>query len=80
MNNRKRIEQEILDENPGATVEHKCGLPLSSQANVNGMDGKCNLACPMFCCPSCIPLCSEDKTAAEAKRLISEAAAFDMER
>jgi hypothetical protein len=34
----------------------------------------------MFCCPSCIPLCSEDKTAAEAKRLISEAAAFDMER
>eukprot|EP01052_Picozoa_sp_SAG31_P013975 SAG31_NODE_854_length_11497_cov_8.245043_4_plen_84_part_00 len=83
MCNRKRIEKEILAENPDVTVEHKCDCPLSATVEVNGVRGKKNCPVNMFCCPACIPICNEDKSAAEAKRLLAETAApaaQDMER
>ena len=79
MCNRKRVEAEIIEANPGVTVEHKCDCPLSTVVSVNGVQGERNCPVNMFCCPACIPLCSEDKSAAEASRLLA-AQAQEMER
>jgi hypothetical protein len=81
MCNRFRIAKEIEEANPGVMVEHKCYCPLSTKVSVGEQAGEHNCPTLAFMCPSCIPLCNEEKTAEQAKGLLGAGAgAQDMQR
>lgn len=61
MNNRKRIEAEVLKKMPNAKVKHTCALCFTDVTSVDGKKGKRD-CCPMlFCCPSCCTCVKTDK-------------------
>ena len=61
MNNRKRVEKEIIKNHPDAIISHSCGYPFTIMVSTNGVKGKRDCAFPLFCCPSFITLCSAKK-------------------
>ena len=61
MNNRKRVEEEILKKHPNAKISHSCGYPFTIMVSNNGTNGKRHCAFPLFCCPSFIPIFSVKK-------------------
>ena len=61
MNNRKRVESEILKVHPNAEVSHSCGYPFTIMVSNNGVDGKRHCAFPLFCCPSFVTIFSTEK-------------------
>ena len=74
MMNRFALEEEVLKENPGCTVEHKLGIPLTVVLTVDGKQGPREILPPYYMTPvfmtrsCCMPAVS--KTAKGAKDLL----------